>query len=83
MKGYQVYKGELDHLDHQIWNLSATFLDKEKALKHCLYIVEQEKESADTVLDEGWSSCGSYRIWWGLGWDDVGICKIEEIEITE
>jgi len=47
-------------------------------------IVANEKlYDGDTIEFGGWSKCGKYASWYIHGWDYVGCCRFEEIDITE
>jgi hypothetical protein len=59
-------------------------LDKDKAVAHCDTIVANEKlYDGDTIEFGGWSKCGKYASWYIHGWEYVGCCRFEEIDITE
>ena len=84
MKAYQVFSGEDDKHGKQQWDLQATYLDKDKALAHCDTIVANQKlYDGDTIEFGGWSKCGKYATWYIHGWEYVGCCRFEEIDITE
>jgi hypothetical protein len=83
MKAYQVFKGEQDKHGRQIYDLVATYLDKEKALAHCRQIVESTTLYGD-VLEEGeFYGEGKYKSWDAIGWERVTIAQFTEIDITE
>jgi len=83
MKAYQVFEGDTDKHGRQIYNLVATYLDREKALQHCKQIAESTPLHGD-VLEEGeFYANGRIKCWSAIGWESVDIAQFEEIEITE
>ena len=80
---YQVFKGDTDKHDRQIWELLGTYLNKDKAEERADKIVSDTELRGDNLIDEGWAKNDLYRIWMAHGWDYIGICKINKIEITE
>ena len=80
---YQVFTGDEDKHGRQTWELLGTYLNKDKAEEHANKIVSETELRGDNLIDEGWEKCGSYRMWMAHGWDYIGICKINKIEITE
>ena len=84
MKAYQVFHGENDKHGNQQWDLIATYLNKDKAILHCDTIVATEKlYDGDVIEFNGWSKCGKFATWYVRSWEYTGICRFEEIEITE
>ena len=81
MIAYQVFKGENDKHDRQMWELEATYTSKDRAQQHADKIVSETKLYGSALVDEGWKHNDSYRVYYAHGWDYVGICKIEAIEI--
>jgi hypothetical protein len=84
MKAYQVFEGDTDKHGRQIYNLVATYLDKEKALQHCKQIAERDTLLHGDVLEEGeFYANGRIKCWTAVGWERLNIARFEEIEITE
>lgn len=84
MRAYQVHYGSTDKHDRQTWELKATYLSKERALERCERIVSEEKLGDGDVIEAGkWTDDGKQRVWYVHGWDYVGLCRFEEIDITE
>jgi hypothetical protein len=80
MKAYQVFRGEENKHGFQVYDLVATYFDKERALQQCEQIVAEEQMSGD-ILQEYESYGGKYKSWNSVGWDIVTIVQLREIEI--
>jgi hypothetical protein len=83
MKAYQVFTGEVSKHGHQIYDLVATYFNKEKALEHCKDIAEAASINGDILEESKFYSDGKYKDWDAIGWDRFTIARFEEIEITE
>ena len=83
MKAYQVFKGDTDKHGRQIYNLVATYLDKDRALQHCKEIAESTQLYGDTLEEGEFYTDGKYKSWTAIGWERIDIAQFEEIEITE
>ena len=83
MKAYQVFEGEINKHGYQLYNLIATYLDKEKALTHCKQIVESTQLCGD-ILEEEFYGEGKFKIWERVNfWERVTIAKFQQIDIIE
>ena len=80
---YQVFKGDTDKHDNQIYDLVATYLDKEKALQHCKQIAETTQLYGDVLEESEFYANGRYKCWTAIGWERVHIAQFREIQITE
>ena len=80
---YQVFTGDTDKHGRQTWELLGTYLNKDKAEEHANKIVSETELRGDNLIAEEWAKDDLYRIWMAHGWDNLGICKINKIEITE
>jgi hypothetical protein len=84
MKAYQVFEGEEDKHGRQIYNLLATYLDKDRALAHCTQIAVNAKLYDGDILEESqFYNINKSKDWDIIGWDRVTIVRFVEIEITE
>ena len=83
MKAYQVFEGDTDKHGRQIYNLVATYLDREKALQHCKQIAESTPLHGDVLEESEYYANGRIKCWSAIGWERVDIARFEEIEITE
>ena len=83
MKAYQVFKGDTDKHGRQIYDLVATYLDKEKALQHCKEIAEATPLHGDVLEESEFYANGRYKSWTAIGWERVDIAEFREIQITE
>ena len=81
MKAYQVFKGDTDKHDHQTWELMVTYLSKDRALEYANKMVSETKLYGDTLVVGDWKNDSQY--WYAHGWSYIGICRVDEIEITE
>ena len=82
MKAYQVFEGDTDKHGRQIYELVATYLDKEKALQRCKEIAEATPLYGD-VLEESCYANGKVKSWTAIGWERVDIAEFREIQIIE
>jgi hypothetical protein len=83
MKAYQVFTGDFDKHGRQYYELHSTYFSKERALEKCKEIVEAEVMETETVIENKWYGGGKYKSWDVVGLEEMTICRIEEIEITE
>jgi len=83
MKAYQVFEGDTDKHGRQIYNLVATYLDREKALQHCKQIAETTPLYGDVLEESEFYANGRIKCWTAVGWERVDIARFEEIGITE
>lgn len=84
MKAYQVFEGEINKHGHQLYNLIATYLDKENALSHCKQIVESTQLNGDILEEEEFYGEGKFKRWDRTNfWEKSTIVKFVEIDIIE
>lgn len=83
MKAYQVFKGEQNKHGYQIYELIATYLDKELAFAYAEEIARNTPLMGDILEFDGWYGNGKYASWSAVGWERICIAKMEEIHITE
>jgi hypothetical protein len=83
MKAYQVFKGDTDKHGRQIYNLVATYLDKDKALQHCKEIANSTPLYGDILEECEFYANDKCKSWTAIGWERVDIAQFNEIEITE
>ncbi len=83
MEVYQVFKGEIDRNGHQIYDLVATYLDREKALQHCKHIAECTPLYGDILEVNNFDEKSRSKSWDAVGWDRVTIALFQEIDIIE
>ena len=83
MKAYQVFKGDTDKHGRQMYDLVATYLDKEKALQHCKEIAEATPLHGDVLEESEFYANGKVKSWTAIGWERIDIAEFREIQITE
>jgi hypothetical protein len=83
MKAYQVFSGEQNKHGNQIYDLVATYLDKDRAIEHARQIAQDTPLYGD-ILEEGeFFGDGKFKEWDAIGWERVCVSRFQEIEITE
>ena len=80
-KAYQVFKGDTNKHGFQIFELVATYFDKQKAFDHAKSIAESTELYGDKLEDSGWYCDETCFEWYAIGWETVIIARINEIRI--
>ena len=84
MKAYQIFTGEyMETGDYTHFELVATYLDKERALKHCEELVEKTPLYGEKLIENDFNEITGIKDWDTYGWNISTIVRLKEIDIIE